>query len=272
MKIFKKLYYRYKGYTPETIPMVKYWRTQNSVDAKLTKAKDGSQIMYMEGEDYPIQGFPRGFILFGSLSKLKHEIKDQIFNDSWKKLETGVDKKRVIKDIKSTLFNLKVRDTKTIDREYQVGEDLYEIIKYDQVPPEGMCPQVREIHRAWTKVSPETSQLRDIVTHILQEDDGYRLRVQWLFDWFMAIPKLNPVASFNHALMMLEHGEVIGDMKERQRLFKRILGLCLEDESIKKKFIALFREINWRKVKLRESDRYQFRAKYFKCDLGYLEY
>lgn len=272
MKIFKKLYYKYKGYTPETIPMVKYWRSKNAVDAKLTKAKDGSQIMYMEGEDYPIQGFPRGFILFGSLSKLKHEIKDQIFNDSWKKLEAGVDKKQVIKDIKSTLFNLKVRDTKTIDREYQSGEDLYEIIRYDQVPPEGMCPQVREIYRAWTKVSPETSQLRDIICHVMMEDDGYRFRVAFLADWFLPFAKLFPIKSFDRALKVIKEAEVISDMKERQVLLRRILMLALEDPSIRKKFIALFKEINWKKVRLTEGDKYSFRAKYFKADYGYLEY
>ena len=71
---------------------------------------------------------------------------------------------------------------------------------------------------------------------------------------------------------MLEHGEVIGDMKERQRLLKRILELMLEDEETQKKFIALFREINWNKVKLTKADKYHFRGKYFKVDLDLLDY
>ena len=84
--------------------------------------------------------------------------------------------------------------------------------------------------------------------------------------------KLNPVKSFAFALYMLEHGEVVGDMKERIRLLRRVLLLILEDENIKRQFISLFREINWSKVKLTKADKYHFRGKYFKVDLKYFEY
>lgn len=244
--------------TPDKMPMVKYWKYKNAVDAKVIQAKDGSMTMQMEGEDYPFPTFPRGYILFGPLSKLKHEIKNKIFNESWRKLEEGIDRKQVINEAKETLFN-------------EIPK-YFEPMRYDMIPPNKMCPSVKEIYRAWTKVSPETFVLRDILCFIIQEDDAYRWRMSWLAEWFGWFFKWKPIKSIEYALSMLEHGEVIGDMKERQRLLKRIIMLALEDNKIKEKFIALFREINWKKVKLTKGDKYHFRGKYFRCDLNVLEY
>lgn len=238
--------------------MVQYWKKNESVAAKVIKATDGSLVMKLEGEKYPLPSFPRGHLLYGPLSKLKHEIKNQIFNESWAKLEAGIDKKEIIQDIKSKLYN-------------EIPKYL-EPLKYDMLPPESMCPSVREIHRAWTKISPETSVLRDYLCMILQEDDSYRWRVSWLVKWFGWFMKWNPVKSFDYALKMLEHGEVIGDMKERQRLLRRILMLYLENSETRKKFIQLFKEIDWDKVKLTKADKYFFRGKYFKVDLDLFEY
>lgn len=238
--------------------MVQYWKTKESVQAKVIKDKNGSLTMKMEGEKYIFPSYPRGYLLYGTLSKLKHEIKNQVFNESWRKLEDGVAKEDIIKDIKKTLFNDIAR--------------IAETLKYDMIPPKSMCPAVREIHRAWTKVSPETGVLRDYLCLILQEDDAYRWRVSWLVSWFGWLIKLNPVKSFDYALKMLEHGEVIGDMKDKQKLLRRILMLALEDKEIRIRFIKLFREIKWRKVKLTKADKYFFRGKYFKVDLDVLEY
>lgn len=238
--------------------MVSYWKHKESVGAKITRAKDGSIIMKMEGEKHLFPSFPRGHILFGHLSKIKHEIKNQIFNESWKQLEDGVEKIEIIKEIKRKL-----------------SYDIWEVAKqsqYDMLPVASMTPSVREIHRAWTKVSPQTSKLRNYLCFILQEDDAYRFRVQWLCEWFGWLMKLNPIKSFDYALRMLEHGEVVGDMKERARLLRRILVLALEDDSIRSQFIALFKEIDWKKVQLTKADKYHFRGKYFKVDLKYIEY
>lgn len=240
------------------MPMVQYWKYKEAVVAKITKAKDGSQIMILEGEKYPLTTYPRGYLLFGLLSKLKHEIKNQVFNESWTKLEVGENKDEIIADIKKTLF--------------EEIPKYYEPMKYDLLPPQTMCPAVREIYRAWTKISPETGILRDYLCLIIQEDDSYRYRVSWLVTWFGWLAKRNPIKTFEYALSMLEHGEVIKDMKERQRLLKRILMLVLEDENIREKFIRLFKEIDWRKVKLTKGDKYHFRGKYFKVDLDVLEY
>lgn len=251
-------YFKITKKSPLDFEMVHYWKTKEGVQAKVTRAPDGSTHMIMEGEKYPFPTFPRGHILFGHLSKIKHEIKNQIFNESWRKLEENINKNDIIVDIKKKLLN-----------DIAV---LAEQSKYDMLLPRAMTPSVREIHRAWTKVSPETWQLRDYLCFILQEDDAYRFRVQWLYQWFAWLMKLNPVKSFDYALQMMEHGEVVSDMKERIRLLRRILLLALEDPKIKARFIALFREINWKKVKLTKGDKYHFRGKYFKVDLKYIEY
>lgn len=241
------------------MPMVKYWKFKESVAAKIITAPDGSIVMQMEGEDYPFPSFPRGHLLFGRLSKLKHEIKNQVFNEAWALLEAGTPTTEVVRHIKDKLFG-------------PVAE-LSQGLKYEQLPPHKMCPAVREIHRAWTKVAPEkTYTLRDYLCFILQEDDAYRFRVQWLTTWFGWMLKWTPIRSFDYALSMVEHGEVIGDMKERQRLLRRILMTALEDPTIKTLFIKLVKEINWNKVKLTEGDKYHFRGKYFKVDLDLFEY
>lgn len=251
-------YFKLLGKGPNDMEMVSYWKTKSRIGAKITKASDGSVHMIMEGEKYPFPTFPRSHILYGHISKVKHEIKNQIFNDSWRLLEEGKNKEEIIEKIKEKLFgNI---------------YSLFKETKNDMLPVSAMTPSVREIHRAWTKVSPKTWKLRDYLCFILQEDDSYRFRVQWLAEWFGWLMKLNPVKSFKFALGMLEHGEVISDMKERARLLKRVLLLVLEDSSIHRQFIDLFREINWKKVKLTKADKYHFRGKYFKVDLKYLEY
>ena len=264
----------FRNTSPTDFEMVKYWKTKQGVFAKLTKDKAGNTVMYMEGEKYPFPGLPRAHFLYGPLSKLKHEIKNQIFNESWRKLEEGIPKAEILKEKKKIVKEgIKVKDASPVyGRQYREGEDLLEIIQYDLFPTKTMCPAVREIHRAWTKVSPETWKLRDILCAILQEDDSYRWRMSWLCEWFGWLMKLNPVKSFEFALGMLEHGEVINDMKERQRLLKRVLMLTLEDPTIRAKFVALFREIDWKKVRLTKGDKYHFRGKYFKVDYKYIEY
>ena len=258
IRILLRFWYRLTKKTPLDFEMVQYWKTKEAVEAKVTTDKHGSLIMQMEGEKYPFPGFPRGHLLFGSLSPLKHQIKNQVFNESWAKLEAGVAHDAIIKDIKSKLFG-------------PIAQ-LAETVKYDMFPPERLCPAVKELYRAWSYVSPETSSLRDYLMFILQEDDGYRFRVQWLVTWFGWWFKYRPVQRFKYALEMLEHGEVIGDMKERIRLLRRILLLCLEDLHIRDLFEKLCREIDWSKVKLSKGDKYHMRGKWFKVDYGLVEY
>lgn len=241
------------------MPMVQYWRHSESVAARVTRNKDGAVVMDMEGEKEQFPGFPRGHILFGKLSKLKHEIKNQVFNESWAQLEAGQNGKEVFDRILNVAL-----------------PNIFELAKqteYDRVPPERMCASVKEIYRAWTVVAPRSSYpLRDILCFILQEDDAYRFRMQWMVGFFGFMYWLSPLKAFDRALAWLEHGETIDDMKERQRLLRRILMAIMEDERVSKLFRAFFKEVSWSKVALSRADKFHFRGKYFKVDLDKFEY
>lgn len=237
------------GKTPNDMEMVKYWKTKDKVSAKLTM-KFGTPVMFLEGEKYPFPGFPRSPILYGKLSKLKHEIKNQIFNENWARLEKGQDI-----DINIALNNI-----------YKLFEDS----KYETLPSKYYCKSVSEIHRALKKVS--NSKIIDILCHILQEDDAYRFRVQWIVTYFGWLRYFDPVKSFIGSLYFLEQAEVIDDMKERIRLLRRILNEILKNEDIKQKFVSFFKECDWDKVKLSKADKYYFRGKYFKVDYDKFEY
>jgi hypothetical protein len=239
--------------------IVQYWKTKLAVEAKVTTAKDGSYIMWMEGEKYPFPGFPRGLVLYKSLSKLKHELK-QVCNRAWYALEEGQNSEEVVKNIKLSLFT----DIKALMDERRLL----------MLPPEKMSPMVREVWRAFTVLekrhkSEKIRVCKEILCFILQEDDAYRFRVGYVmqfirgFLWFR--PK-DPIKQFDLALGLLEHAEIVGDMKERQRLLRRILMLCLKDVNIKSLFIELTEEWDWNKLKLTKADKYYFRGKWFKVD------
>ena len=259
MRIILKAWYKLIKKNPGDMNMVRYWKTKDFVEAKLTK-KDGATIMVMEGEDYPMWGFPRGHLLipanekYGPLSILKHEIKNKVFNEVFDCLQTGS---------KQESIELGKKNLKDCYR-------FLEPLRYDLMPPQTMCPAVREIHRALTKVGCP-NDLRDILCLILQEDDGYRYRVQWLAIWIPLI-RWNPIKIFEKGLKMIERAEIIGDMKRKVKLLRTILMLALEDKRIKEMFIKFFKEVNWRKVRITEGDRYHMRGKYFKADLYVLEY
>lgn len=262
--------------------MVKYWKKMDSAPAKVITNKDGELVMQIQGEKYPSPGFPRTFFLFGALSKLKHEIKNQIFNDSWYALERGESKEQVIARIKKILLDgIKVRDTSPIAGvKYNEGDDLLEICKNEMLPPDKLYLPVREIWRAMTTLEKRhlknryIGPLKKIFTLIFQEDDSYRFRLLWIIQifnpsawWFF----FDPIEWFEKALCELENGEVVGDMQERIRLLRRILLLLLEDKGIRSLFLELCREMNWNKLKMSKADKYFFRAKYFFVDLDRFE-
>jgi hypothetical protein len=120
--------------------------------------------------------------------------------------------------------------------------------------------------------------LKNTLTFILTEDDAYRMRLQWITQifnpsaWWFKLFFRNPVKDFDLALQELENAEVVGDMKERIRLLRRILLLIIEDKRIGQLFGELCKELDWNKLKLREADKYHFRAKYFKVDLDKFEF
>lgn len=240
--------------------MVQYWKTKLAVEAKVTTDDTGAYIMWMDGEKYPFPGFPRGIVLFKSLSKLKHEIKNQIFNQSWYGLEGGKTELEVTKEVKDKLFG-----------------NIYALLEERKLlllPPERMAVMPRELWRAMTVLekrhkSEHIRQLKEILCFILQEDDAYRFRAQWVLKFFKVsrwFGVKNVIKTFDFALSQLEHGEIVGDMKERARLLRRILGVCLKDERIGQYFEELTKEWDWKKMGLSKGDKYFLRGKWFKCD------
>lgn len=264
MKKILSWFYRRKYRNAE---MVHYWKTSDSVAAKVTQSKEGHYQMHMKGEKYPFPGYPRGILLYGPLSPLKHQIKNKIFNDTWAAIEDGVDEEWIEHLKKEVLQN-------TIMPLFDQG-------RYDMLPFEKMVPPVKELYRAFTVVAEKTNRknvihIRDLICFILQEDDAYRFRFQWLAkffnpnSWWRKMTGRDPLKDFDFALSMLEHGESIGDMKERQRLLRRVLMFVLKDEGVRTCFDLFIKELDWKKVQLSKADKYYFRAKYFKVD--YPEY
>lgn len=236
-----KIYYRLFP-----LEMVQWWKSKEAVAAKVTRANDGSYEMWMEGEKYPFAGYPRGHLLFGSLSVLKHNLKVKLFNDSWWKLERGESPEKVVYDIKTSI----------VDEILTIGEQS----KYDMLQIEKNVPAVREIYRAWTIASGGNQRmlkLRDIICFIFNEDDAYRMRFQWVIPYFKKL-------GFEKGMNLLEDAEVVEDMKDRIRLIKRIVGLLIEsDPTFWNRFI---KELDVSKARLSKADKYYFRAKYFKTD------
>lgn len=254
----KRLFFSLLKKTPADMRMVEYWRTKESVQAKITKGVDGSTVMIMDGEKETFPGFPRAHILYGRLSKLKHEIKNQVFNDSWANLENGATADLVVRNIETiALPNIFT---------------LFEESKYDLMPPQRMSAAVREIHRAWTKIakSEMSLKLRDIFCHIIQEDDAYRFRVQWAAQFFKPRPWADNLWRFEQSMKFMENAEIVDDMKERQRLWRRIFLVWLGQN--RDQFEAFVKEVDWKKVRMSEADKYFFRGKWFKVDLDKFEY
>lgn len=147
-KFFTNWYYRMRP--PE---MVSYWKEKEGVRAKITHARDGSLQMELEGEKYPFPALPRGPVLNSSIGKLKHTIKNMIFNAAWAEIEKVMSKSEM-----------------------------------DMMPIHKCAPAIREIARVLDKmVEMEISDdmkgrmrlLRNVIVFIFQEDDAYRFRAQY---------------------------------------------------------------------------------------------
>lgn len=259
-KWFLRKLFKIRGLTPDDMPMVRYWKHSISVAAKVVTDESGALIMHMEGEDEPFPGFPRSHSLFGTLSKLKHEIKNQIFNDSWALLEKGQEKEAVQRIKQLVTGGL---------------QEYLDICRYDMIPPEKMNVPIKELWRAFSVLEqkePRLKWLKEVLTFIMQEDDGYRMRMQWMIQIFRPRWYKNPVKLLKMALTEVENGEVVRDMKDKIRLLKRVLLAILEDPYINQLFQEFCKEVDWNKLKLTKADKYHFRGKYFKVDLDKFEY
>ena len=246
-------WYNFRHIGPDKMEMVSYWKTSDHAAAKLTQLEDGSMIMDVENEKYPITCFPRSFLLFGPLSKLKHEIKNQIFNNVWRRVEVGESSEQIMEHLRRDVFPEILK--------------LLENMKYDLVPPETMYGATREIYRAWTKVGG-APEWRDILCLIMGEDDSYQFRIKFLaerfhrYRWFIR----DPIKRLKKAFETIGHAETINDMKERERLWARGFITLLEDPKIRKTFDAFCKEVDWKKLYMTKGDLYHVRAKYFRPD------
>lgn len=259
----------YRKHPPE---MVGWWKTKIKVRAKRVRRAEGNYEMQIEGEKYPQPNYPRGHILFGPMSKLKHEIKNQIFNASWYALEADATPHKVVRDLRSVVLP-------------QIFA-LMEQSRFDMLPFRSLSPCMKELSRGFTEVArrlPEeradrARKLRDLICFILQEDDAYRFRFQWVAGFmnprslWRKITRRTWSQDFELALSLIEQAEVVGDMKERQRLFKRIILAVLTDPETRESFDMLVHELDWKKLKLSKGDKYYFRGKYFKVDYPYYSY
>ncbi|MBI1834111.1 MAG: hypothetical protein HYR90_04800 [Candidatus Andersenbacteria bacterium] len=268
--LFGKLY---KFRLPE---MVQYWRFGDVARAKLVTLDSGAYGMVIEGEKYPLMGFPRGPVLFGPLARLKHIVKNVIFNEAWKLLEEGKTNEEIMNYMKSVAFPLIIEESKRN--------------KYDMFPPEKLCPAVKELWRAMDAVGKRMGlddwfkDLRDGIAFFFQEDDAYRFRFQWVAKYinpksfwrkiyrFFTRKPYSFKKELELVLNFLENAEIVPDMKGRIKLIKRVMFSFLEDKDFGKLVEEIVWELDWKKLKLSKADTYYFRGKYFKVDLDHFDY
>ena len=167
---FQNWHYRLRP--PE---MVQYWKHGDKERCKLVTLKDGSYGMIIRGEKYPLYGFPRGPMLFGPLMRLKYLGKNLVFNQPWRMLEEGKSSQEVAAYLKNAALPVLLQQIETL--------------KYDMFPPEKLCPAVREIWRAMSAIEQKIVNERERlqfeglkkgITFLLQEDDAYRFRFQFV--------------------------------------------------------------------------------------------
>ena len=256
--------------------MVQYWKTGDVARAKLVTLKDGSYAMLIEGEKYPLYGFPRGPVLFGPLAKLKHLAKNLVFNHVWKMLEEKKSEEEILNYLFKVALPVLLQEIKKM--------------KYDMFPPEKLCPAVREIWRAMTEVENTISDkeefrtLKEGFTFFLQEDDAYRFRIQWMaryinpkhplrkLYYFFTRKEYSFLQELESVFNFLGHAEITPDMKGRKELIQRVVFFVLGNEDLRNLMEKLVKEIDWNKLKLSKADTYYFRGKYFKVDLDKFDY
>ena len=256
---------------------VQYWKTGDMARAKLVTI-DGAYAMIIEGEKYPLWGFPRGPVLFGPLATLKHWTKVLLFNEVWKMLEEG----KTHEDIDNHIAKIALP--------FLVGE--IKKMKYDMFPPQRLCPAVRELWRAMTVIETQVDpRIKDTIktlkegfTFFLQEDDAYRFRVQWMAKYinprnpwrrlyyFFTRKRYSFVEELETVFEFLGHAEITPDMKGRMKLIRRIVFYMLKDDRFGTLIEKLVKEINWKKLCLSKADTYFFRGKYFRVDMDHYDY
>jgi hypothetical protein len=259
--------------------MVKYWKDGDSARAKLAVLQDGSYAMFIEGEKYPLYGFPRGPVLFGPLARLKYLAKNLVFNETWRRLEENQSEDDILLYIFSDVRPILLQEIRKM--------------KYDMFPPERLCPAIKELWRGMTVIEEgikvkslqeDFKTLKEGLTFFLQEDDSYRFRLQWMAKFINPknpwrklyyIIKRKPY-SFKEELKsvfdLIGDAEIVPDMKGREKLIKRIVMFFLEQKELEVWVEKIIKELDWNKIELSKADTYYFRGKYFKVDHANFDY
>ena len=239
--------------------MVQYWKNGDQARAKLITI-NGSYAMEIEGEKYPLWGFPRGPVLFGPLARLKKMTKELLFNHVWKLLDEGQTNEEIMGYVKHVALS-------------EIMKEI-EKSKYDFFPSFRMCPAVQELYRAMEKIGLNKT-LKEGICFFFQEDDAYRFRFQWIAKfanprawWKRGDLKSQLSTLFN----LLSHAEITPDMRGRVKLIQRVLSLFFEDKEFGPLMEALAKELNWKKLYLSKADSYYFRGKYFLVDYDHFDY
>lgn len=143
------------------------------------------------------------------------------------------------------------------------------------MPYEKLSPAVKEMYKALSHPT-----WREILCFILNEDDGYRFRAQFFFKfvdpktphkrfrrWINGWSEDEALLVYtSEAFDLIENCEVVGDMKERIRLFKRILLELFKNPATMKIYRDFIHNMEMKKVYPTKADLYFFRAKYFHVD------
>ena len=240
---------------------VQYWKTGDMARAKLTTLKDGAYAMIIEGEKYPLYGFPRGPVLFGPLAQLKYIVKNLIFNEIWKLLDEGKTNNEIMAYVSNVALPLIMKEI--------------EKSKYHFFPVKKMCPMAKELWRAMNVVGINEI-LRDGICFFFQEDDAYRFRLQWLAKFgnprslirrlYRLITRKSYSLRKELELLFnfLGDAEITVDMKGRDKLIKRVLFAFLDNKHFGDLIEKMVWELDWNKLKLSKADAYYFMGKYFK--------
>lgn len=260
-------------------PMVQYWKHGDMARAKLVTLDDGSYAMLIEGEKYPLLGFPRGPVLFGPLATLKHLAKNLVFNQVWKMLE----EEQTNEEIMAYLLNVALPE---------LNKEVVKM-KYDMFPPDKLCPAVKELWRALSAIEGRIADkeareqfrvLKEGITFFFQEDDAYRFRLQWIaryidprnfwrrLYYFISRKRYSFREEVKSVLAFLDNAEITPDMKGRSALIKRVFLCFMGNYDFAALLEGIVKELDWKKLKLSKADTYYFRGKYFKVDYDKFDY
>lgn len=135
-----------KHYEKKPLERVEYYQKNKAARARLMEGENGEVNMDIIGEKYPFPGHPRGYVLFGSLAKLKLVLKRKVFNVLHECLPDMIPPEKMCPFVKELWEKMELLE------HAEITEDMKSEIK----------------------------NLKRVICFFLQEDDSYRMRAQWV--------------------------------------------------------------------------------------------